>query len=123
MQTRELGNSGLRVGRPAFGGNVFGWTADEPTSFELVDAFVGARQGGESEAVVGNWPGRGGKRGQAVIATRAWLRANSRRWSPRAPGASATPPSERSTGRRTKRTGEPTVLAEVRATDHPQTIA
>ena len=41
MELRPLGNSGLRVAPLAFGGNVFGWTADEATSFRLLDAFVG----------------------------------------------------------------------------------
>lgn len=42
MEKRRLGNSGLEVAPLAFGGNVFGWTVDEPTSFKLLDAFVGA---------------------------------------------------------------------------------
>ena len=42
MKKRMLGNSGLEVAPLAFGGNVFGWTADEPTSFRLLDAFVAA---------------------------------------------------------------------------------
>ena len=40
MQTRPLGRSGLVTAPLAFGGNVFGWTADEATSFALLDAFV-----------------------------------------------------------------------------------
>ncbi len=72
MITRQLGNSGLQVGPLAFGGNVFGWTADEATSFKLLDAFVAAgfnlidtanvysrwvpgHQGGESETILGRW--------------------------------------------------------------------
>ena len=42
MEKRKLGNSGLEAAPLAFGGNVFGWTADEPTSFLLLDAFVDA---------------------------------------------------------------------------------
>ena len=38
MQLRVLGKSGLMVSPLCFGGNVFGWTADEPTSFKLLDA-------------------------------------------------------------------------------------
>lgn len=70
LQTRELGRSGLRVAPLAFGGNVFGWTADETRSFELLDAFVDAgcnlidtadvysrwvpgHSGGESETILG----------------------------------------------------------------------
>ena len=40
MEKRELGKSGLAVAPLAFGGNVFGWTADEATSFRLLDACV-----------------------------------------------------------------------------------
>ena len=42
MQLRPLGRSGLSVAPLAFGGNVFGWTADEATSFALLDRFVDA---------------------------------------------------------------------------------
>jgi aryl-alcohol dehydrogenase-like predicted oxidoreductase len=42
MRKRCLGNSGLEIAPLAFGGNVFGWTADERTSFKLLDAFVAA---------------------------------------------------------------------------------
>jgi aryl-alcohol dehydrogenase-like predicted oxidoreductase len=40
MQTKELGRSGLQVSRICFGTNVFGWTADEPAAFTLLDAFT-----------------------------------------------------------------------------------
>ncbi len=42
MKKRKLGNSGLEVAPLALGGNVFGWTTDEPTTFRLLDAFVAA---------------------------------------------------------------------------------
>jgi len=42
MKKRKLGNSGIEVYPLAFGGNVFGWTVDEPMSFTLLDAFVEA---------------------------------------------------------------------------------
>jgi len=42
MMKRKLGRSGLDVAPLAFGGNVFGWTVNEATSFELLDAFVAA---------------------------------------------------------------------------------
>ncbi len=42
MTPRPLGRSGLLVAPLALGGNVFGWTTDEPTSFRLLDAFVDA---------------------------------------------------------------------------------
>src|SRR5208337_57680 len=87
MKMRQLGNSGLEVSPLAFGGNVFGWTVDEPTSFSLLDAFVGAgfnfidtadvyskwapgNKGGESESILGNWLKSRGKRQQVVIATK-----------------------------------------------------
>ena len=90
MQMRKLGNSGLEVSPLAFGGNVFGWTVDEPTSFQLLDAFVAAgfnfidtadvyskwapgNQGGESETILGNWLKSRGKRGQVVIATKVGI--------------------------------------------------
>ena len=90
MEKRRLGNSGLSVAPLAFGGNVFGWTADEPTSFALLDAFVDAgfdlvdtadvyarwapgNQGGESETIIGRWLKRGGRRERVVIATKVGM--------------------------------------------------
>jgi len=84
---RELGHSGIKVGVLAFGGNVFGWTADEPTSFQLLDAFVdtgfnlidtadvystwvSGHTGGESETIIGKWLKQSGKRDKVVIATK-----------------------------------------------------
>ena len=42
MEKRELGRSGIKVPPLMFGGNVFGWTADEATSFRLLDALLAA---------------------------------------------------------------------------------
>src|SRR3989304_71802 len=42
MKKRKLGNSGMEVAPLALGGNVFGWTADEPTSFRILDSFAAA---------------------------------------------------------------------------------
>jgi aryl-alcohol dehydrogenase-like predicted oxidoreductase len=87
MSLRPLGNSPLSIAPLAFGGNVFGWSADETRSFELLDAFVDAgcnlidtadvypawvpgNQGGESEAIIGRWLKRSGKRDRVVIATK-----------------------------------------------------
>ena len=42
MEKRKLGKSSIEVAPLAFGGNVFGWTADEAMSFRLLDAFVAA---------------------------------------------------------------------------------
>jgi aryl-alcohol dehydrogenase-like predicted oxidoreductase len=86
---RPLGASGLAVAPITFGGNVFGWTADEATSFALLDAFVAGgfnlidtadvysrwapgHQGGESEAVIGRWlKARGAAmRARVLIATK-----------------------------------------------------
>ena len=87
MNMRPLGRSGLTTAPLAFGGNVFGWTADEATSFRLLDAFVDAgfnlidtadvytrwvpgHAGGESETIIGRWLKRSGKRHQVLIATK-----------------------------------------------------
>lgn len=91
MKQQPLGRSGLHVAPIAFGGNVFNWTADEATSFKLLDAFVGAgfnlidtadvysrwapgHQGGESEAVIGRWlASRPGMRERIVLATKVGM--------------------------------------------------
>ncbi len=90
MKMRKLGNSGLEVSPLVFGGNVFGWTVDEPTSFRLLDAFVAAgfsfidtadvyskwapgNKGGESESILGNWLKSRGNRQQVVIATKVGM--------------------------------------------------
>jgi aryl-alcohol dehydrogenase-like predicted oxidoreductase len=90
MKTRKLGNSDLAVAPLAFGGNVFGWTADEATSHQLLDAWVAAglnfidtadiysrwapgNSGGESETIIGNWLKRSGQRAQVVIATKVGM--------------------------------------------------
>ena len=88
IDKRPVGNSGLHVAPLALGGNVFGWTADEATSFRILDAFVDAggtmidtadvysgwvpgHKGGESEEVIGRWLKRDpGKRAKVVIATK-----------------------------------------------------
>jgi aryl-alcohol dehydrogenase-like predicted oxidoreductase len=87
MEMRQLGRSGLLVSPLCFGGNVFGWTADAPTSFALLDRFVDAglnfvdtadvysawapgNKGGESETIIGDWLKRRGGRERIVIATK-----------------------------------------------------
>lgn len=77
----------LNVSNLCFGGNVFGWTADQAQSFELLNHFVEhggnfidsadvysawkeGNVGGESETVIGNWLQSNGKRNQVVIATK-----------------------------------------------------
>jgi aryl-alcohol dehydrogenase-like predicted oxidoreductase len=42
MEMRRLGRSGIEVTPLALGGNVFGWTIDEATSFRVLDGFVKA---------------------------------------------------------------------------------
>lgn len=90
MALRSLGTSTIQVSPLVFGGNVFGWTADENTSFSLLDALADAginfidtadvysawvpgNQGGESETIIGKWLKRSGKRDQVVIATKVGL--------------------------------------------------
>jgi len=87
MEKRELGSSGIRVTPFCFGGNVFGWTADEKTSFQLLDtltdmgfdfidtadvysSWAPGNKGGESETIIGNWLKRTGKRDKVIIATK-----------------------------------------------------
>lgn len=88
MQFRSLGRTGLSIAPLVFGGNVFGWTADEKTSFALLDAFTGAgfnaidtadvysswapgNQGGESETIIGKWLKRSSlSRDKVVIITK-----------------------------------------------------
>ena len=84
---RELGRSGLQVSPLCFGCNVLGWTADEATSFSLLDAWLDAgfnfidtadiysiwapgHVGGESETIIGKWLARSGRRQQVVLATK-----------------------------------------------------
>ncbi len=87
MEKRQLGNSGLETAPLAFGGNVFGWTIDEKTSFELLDAFTDAgfnlidtadsysrwkpgNHGGESETIIGNWMKQRNNRNKIIVATK-----------------------------------------------------
>ncbi|MCW5657389.1 MAG: aldo/keto reductase [Burkholderiaceae bacterium] len=87
MQQRQLGRSGLMVAPLALGGNVFGWTAGEAASFEVLDAFIDdgfnlidtadvysrwvpGHAGGESETLIGRWLKKSGKRDRVVLATK-----------------------------------------------------
>ena len=87
MKLRPLGRSGLQVSPLCLGGNVFGWTIDEATSFAILDAWLDAgmnfvdtadvysiwapgHAGGESETIVGKWLKRSGKRDRVVLATK-----------------------------------------------------
>jgi aryl-alcohol dehydrogenase-like predicted oxidoreductase len=88
---RQLGRSDIKVPPLCFGGNVFGWTADEGRSFELLDAlaeagltfidtanvystWVPGHQGGESEAIIGRWLKARGGRDRMIIATKVGMR-------------------------------------------------
>lgn len=88
MNTRPLGKTGLSIAPLVFGGNVFGWTCDEKTSFAILDAFVDhgfdaidtadvysrwadGNQGGESETLIGRWlQARPGMRDKVKIFTK-----------------------------------------------------
>jgi aryl-alcohol dehydrogenase-like predicted oxidoreductase len=90
MEKRQLGRSGLEVVPLCFGGNVFGWTIDEPTSHRVLDAFVDegfnfidtadmysrwapGNSGGESETIIGSWLKGRGDRDKLVIATKVGM--------------------------------------------------
>ena len=87
---RRLGATDLHIAPLILGGNVFGWTADEATSFAVLDAFVAdggtmidtadvysawvpGHKGGESEGVIGAWLKRSGKRDRVQIATKVGM--------------------------------------------------
>ena|SRR5690554_4218504 len=94
MKKRKLGRSGPGIAPVVFGGNVFGWTADEATSYRLLDRFVErgfnaidtadvysswgpGLAGGESETVIGNWLAKRGRRDDIVLMTKVG------KWEPR----------------------------------------
>ncbi|TPM37869.1 aldo/keto reductase [Mesorhizobium sp. B2-3-4] len=87
MHKRRLGRTDLSIAPLVLGGNVFGWTADEKTSFDLLDRFVGAglnaidtadaysrwvqgNKGGESETIIGKWMKDRGNRDKVVVVTK-----------------------------------------------------
>ncbi|MEJ5065668.1 aldo/keto reductase [Erwinia sp. MYb375] len=90
LEHRQLGRSGIQVPVLTFGGNVFGWTIDEKTSFSLLDALVekglyfidtadvysrwaSGNKGGESEVIIGNWLKKSGQRDKIVLATKVGM--------------------------------------------------
>ena len=90
LEHRPLGRSPLQVPVLTFGGNVFGWTIDEKTSFSLLDALVEkglnfidtadvysrwapGNKGGESEVIIGNWLKQSGKRDKIILATKVGM--------------------------------------------------
>jgi aryl-alcohol dehydrogenase-like predicted oxidoreductase len=87
LETRRLGRTDLTIAPLVFGGNVFGWTADEKTSFDMLDRFVDAgfnaidtansysrwvpgHKGGESETIIGNWMKARRNRDRIVLITK-----------------------------------------------------
>ncbi|HEX5777546.1 MAG TPA: aldo/keto reductase [Xanthobacteraceae bacterium] len=87
MIPRPLGRSGIEIAPLVLGGNVFGWTADEKTSFYILDAFaaegftaidtanaysrwVPGHQGGESENIIGKWMKARGNRAKLHVFTK-----------------------------------------------------
>jgi aryl-alcohol dehydrogenase-like predicted oxidoreductase len=90
MIKRKLGKTGLEIAPLVFGGNVFGWTADQAASFKLLDAFASAgfnavdtadvyskwvtdHTGGESETIIGEWMKRSGNRANVIVATKVGM--------------------------------------------------
>jgi aryl-alcohol dehydrogenase-like predicted oxidoreductase len=87
VERRRLGGTELSIAPLVLGGNVFGWTADEATSFALLDRFVGhgldaidtadaysrwapGNDGGESETIIGDWLKARGGRDRVVLITK-----------------------------------------------------
>jgi aryl-alcohol dehydrogenase-like predicted oxidoreductase len=87
LEKRRLGRTELSIAPLVLGGNVFGWTADEKTSFDLLDRFAAAglnavdtadsysrwapgNQGGESEAIIGKWMKSRGNRDKVIVVTK-----------------------------------------------------
>lgn len=87
----NIGRTALKALPFNLGGNVFGWTASEKASFEILDKYVGegfqlidtadcysywadGHKGGESEVIMGNWLKKTGKRQDVIIATKVGSR-------------------------------------------------
>lgn len=87
MQKRRLGRTDLDIAPLVLGGNVFGWTAGEKTSFDILDRFVDAglnaidtadaysrwvpgNKGGESETIIGKWMKSRKNRDHVVVITK-----------------------------------------------------
>jgi aryl-alcohol dehydrogenase-like predicted oxidoreductase len=90
MEMRRLGTTDLETAPLVLGGNVFGWTIDEETSFAILDAALAAGintidtadvynrffppgQGGESETIIGKWMKDRGVRDRVVVITKGGL--------------------------------------------------
>ena len=87
MELRKVGNTGLEVSALALGTMQFGWTADQETSFAILDAYAEAggclidtanvysnwaegNPGGVSEEIVGRWMKERGNRDDIILATK-----------------------------------------------------
>jgi aryl-alcohol dehydrogenase-like predicted oxidoreductase len=90
MQKRRLGHSDILTAPLALGGNVFGWTLDEASSFRILDEFIDAgfdfidtadvyvrfapgKVGGESETIIGKWLHQRGNRDRVIVATKVGM--------------------------------------------------
>jgi aryl-alcohol dehydrogenase-like predicted oxidoreductase len=90
MDKRRLGTSHIHTAPLAFGGNVFGWTLDEASSFRILDEFIEAgfdfidtadvyarfvpgNVGGESETIIGKWMHQRGNRDRVIVATKVGM--------------------------------------------------
>src|SRR5918998_820568 len=81
----QLPGTDLTVSDLCLGANVFGWTADQPTSFALLDRYLDATPStqrpfvdtaemygnGVSERILGAWMAERGQRDRVVVATKA----------------------------------------------------
>lgn len=87
---RLLGRTGIEISPLVLGGNVFGWTADKPTSFGILDRFADAgfetidtadvysrwvpsHGGGESESIIGEWLRSRGRRDRTIVITKVGM--------------------------------------------------
>ena len=89
MQYRKLGRTGLKVSELCLGTMQFGWTTDEKSSVEVLDAFLaaggnfvdtadiytmwgpkGMAAAGEAEEIIGRWMADRGNRQNVVLATK-----------------------------------------------------
>ncbi len=84
MPNRKLGRTDLSVSPLCLGGNVFGWTADEKSSFAVLDAYVDGGGNfidtadtygvGASESILGRWLSSRKNRDRVIIATKVGSR-------------------------------------------------
>jgi aryl-alcohol dehydrogenase-like predicted oxidoreductase len=90
MIKRMLGETGMEIAPLVFGGNIFGWTADQAASFMVLDAFAAAgfnsvdtadvysrwvpgHTGGESETILGEWMKQRGNRSKIIVTTKVGM--------------------------------------------------